>query len=115
MTMNINELAKTILDNGYSAALLQEAINKEKAEREAERAKQEADILKAKDKLIEAAFNYAYTAGLATQEELDAVDMNKIYKYLDSLENSIKTLNKIKYTSPIDVDLDIIKRFVEGI
>ena len=116
--MDIKELAKLILDNGYSAALLNEAIDKEKKEREAERLKQEANTLKAKDKLIEAAFNYAYVAGLATQEELDDVDLDKVYKYLDSIEKSVSALKKMKIKiNPVEMDrdLDIIKRFVEGI
>lgn len=116
--MDIKQLAEMFLDSGYSAALLNDTIKDLKAEREAEKLKQKSKIRESRDNLIQAAFNYAYVAGLATQKELDSVSLDKINEYMDSIEKSIKALKQMKITiKPVDtdMDMDIIKRFVEGI
>lgn len=114
--MDIRAMAEMFLDSGYSAKDLNETLKMVKEEREAEtkRLQQESAKREAREDLVQAALNYALVAGLATKEEIDKVDPNLLFKYLDNMEKSIKTIKKIK-VKPVDVDLDIIKRFVEGI
>jgi hypothetical protein len=114
--MDIREIAEMFLDGGFTAQQMNDMVRKVKEEREAEKHRRESQILQAREDLIQSALNYALVAGLATKEEIDKVDINSIFIYIENLEKGIKTLKNVKVKAvPKDVDLDIIKRFVEGI
>jgi hypothetical protein len=114
--MDIREIAEMFLDGGFTAQQMNDMVRKVKEEREAEKHRRESQILQAREDLVQSAFNYALVAGLATKEEIDKVDINSIFIYIENLEKGIKTLKNVKVKAvPKDVDLDIIKRFVEGI
>lgn len=116
--MTIREIAEMFLDGGFTAEQMNDMVRKVKKEREAEKYRRESQILQAREDLVQSALNWALVAGLATKEEIDKVDPTLFFKYLDNMEKGIQTLKNMKVKvipKPMDADLDIIKRFVEGI
>ena len=116
--MTIREIAEMFLDGGFTAQQMDDMVRKVKKEREAEKYRRESQILQAREDLVQSALNWALVAGLATKEEIDKVDINAIFKYIENMEKGIQTLKNMKVkvvSKPMDADLDIIKRFVEGI
>lgn len=134
--MNAKNELQAILNNGMDyediinllADMKAEEIMRERKLREQQN---EAKVDEARMKVIEAALNYAVTAGILEKEDIEDIDMNHLVDEVKGLEKEIKRMKQnlpfflgerpiipkegrsavIKATGSIDED--ILRKFIE--